>query len=73
MESEKQYDYARRIYTNAVNDPDVDFLEWEDVRESAIEQCDALCLDAEAILEHVMKFDEEMNKIKSGIKMCQDE
>lgn len=73
MRSEKQYDYARRIYLNAISDPEVNFLEWEDIRASVIEQCDMLYLDAEIMLEHAMEFDGEMQHVKQGIRMSQNE
>jgi len=73
MRSEKQYDYARRIYLNAVSDPEVEYLDWQSVRQSVIEQCDMLYLDAEEILEHAKEFDELMQPIKRGIEMSQNE
>jgi len=73
MRREKQYDYARRIYLNAVSEPEVEYLDWQSVRQSVIEQCDMLYLDAEEILEYAKEFDESMKPIKRGIEMSQNE
>ncbi len=71
MRGNKRERFAKKMYCNAISDPEVDYLEWESVRESVVEQCELLLLEPEPFVSLASEYDEEMSQLRRAIKGCE--
>jgi len=71
MRGNKRERFAKKMYCNAISDPEVDYFEWESIRESVVEQCDMLLLEPEPFVSLASEYDEEMNELRRAIKACE--
>ena len=71
MRGNKRERFAKKMYRNAISDPEVDYFEWESIRESVVEQCDMLLLEPEPFVSLASEYDEEMDELRRAIKACE--